>query len=55
MIHLLVVVLIAGVIVWLITSFLPMEAKIKQLFIGLTIFFLLLYILDFFGLINIPH
>ncbi len=54
LIGLLVVIAVVGLIVWLLTTFIPMDAKLKQLLVVVAIVGLLLVILKAFGVLNIP-
>lgn len=54
MIQLLVVLAVAGVVVWLFNYLIPMDAKFKTVINVLIGLFLFLFILDAFGLINMP-
>lgn len=44
-------ILLVGVLVWLITTFIPMEPKIKQLLVAIVMIFLILWLLQGFGLL----
>lgn len=54
MIQLLVVLAIAGVVVWLFNYLIPMDAKFKTVINVLIGLFLFLYVLDAFGLFSLP-
>lgn len=43
---------IVGLIVWAVTTFIPMPPKFQQLIYVITVVFLVLWILQGFGLIN---
>ena len=54
MIGLLVVLAIAGVVVWLFNYLIPMDPKFKMVINVLIGLFLFLYVLDAFGLYHLP-
>ncbi len=55
MIHILIVILIAGVVLWAVNYLIPMDVKFKTVLNVVACVFLLLYILYAFGLIgNMP-
>ena len=54
MISLLVVLIIVGVVLYLLNVLIPMDARIKTVINVLAGLFIFLYILDAFGLINLP-
>lgn len=51
-IELLLVIIIIGVIVWLVNSYIPMPPAIKSILNVVVFILLLIYILQFFGLIS---
>ena len=52
LITLIVVLVVVGVIMWLITSYIPMEPGVRKLLVIAVIIFLVLWILSAFGLLS---
>ncbi|MDX1836592.1 hypothetical protein DIZ81_00770 [Legionella taurinensis] len=52
LLNLIAVIIIAGVLMWLVNVFIPMPGAIKTLLNVLVLIVLILYILQFFGLIH---
>lgn len=50
---LLVLIIIAGVLLWCVNVFIPMAPMVKQLLNVLVVIILLLYVFQFFGLIKV--
>ena len=48
----LLVILIAGVLLWLVNTYVPMDRKIKSIFNIVVVIILIIWLLDAFGLIN---
>ncbi|WP_058534824.1 Thivi_2564 family membrane protein [Legionella saoudiensis] len=53
LLNLIVVIIVFGVALWLINAFIPMPGAIKSLLNILVLIVLIIYILQFFGLIHI--
>jgi len=53
LIHVVIVLIIAGVALWLIESFIPMDAKILRLLQAVVIIALVVWLLRVFGIINL--
>jgi len=52
LLNLIAVIVVFGVIMWLINAYIPMPGPIKSLLNVLVLIVLIIYILQFFGLIN---
>lgn len=52
LLNLIALIIIAGVLMWLVNVFIPMPGAIKTLLNVLVLIILILYILQFFGLIH---
>lgn len=48
----LLVILIVGVLLWLVNTYVPMDRKIKSIFNIVVVIILIIWLLDAFGLIN---
>lgn len=48
----LLVILIAGVLLWLVNTYVPMDRKIKSIFNAVVVIILIIWLLDVFGVIN---
>ncbi len=48
-----IVIIVVGVLLWLATTFIPMEAHIKQILVAVVVIGLVLWILSLF--VSIPH
>ncbi len=53
LIHVVLVLVVAGVLLWLIESFVPMDAKILRLLQAVVIIVLVLWLLRVFGIVNV--
>lgn len=53
LLHVILVLVIAGVLLWAIESFIPMDAKVLRLLQAVVIIVLILWLLRVFGIINI--
>jgi len=53
LVHVLLVLVVAGVALWLIESFIPMDAKILRLLQAVVIIVLVVWLLRVFGIINL--
>lgn len=52
LLNLILLIIVAGVLMWLINVFIPMPAAIKSLLNVLVLLILIIYILQFFGIIK---
>lgn len=52
LLNLIALIIVAGVLLWLVNAFIPMPAAIKSLLNILVLIVLIIYILQFFGIIN---
>lgn len=52
LLNLIALIIVVGVVLWLINAFIPMPAAIKSLLNILMVIVLVIYILQFFGVIN---
>lgn len=52
LLNLIALIIVVGVVLWLINAFIPMPAAIKSLLNILMVIVLIIYILQFFGVIN---
>jgi hypothetical protein len=53
LIHVVIVLIVAGVALWLIESFIPMDAKILRLLQAVVIIVLVVWLLRVFGIVNL--
>ena len=53
LIHVVVVLVIAGVVLWLIESFIPMDRKVLRLLQAVVIIVLVVWLLRVFGIVNL--
>jgi cytochrome c biogenesis protein CcdA len=53
LLHVLLVLVVAGVLLWLIESFIPMDSRVLRLLQAVTIIVLVIWLLRVFGIINI--
>ena len=53
LLNLLAIIIIFGIVMWLINTFIPMPAGIKAVLNIVVLIIVILYALDFFGLVNI--
>ena len=51
LLNVIVVLLVVGVLLWLVNSFIPMDGKIKSLLNGVVVIFVVLWLLQTFGLL----
>ena len=47
----LIVLIVAGILLWLVNSYIPMDGKIKRIFNAVVVFVLVIWLLKAFGLI----
>ena len=52
MIHVVIVLIVVGVLLWLVNSMVPMDAKIKQILNVVVVIAVVLWLLSFFGLLD---
>ncbi len=52
LLNLIALIIVAGVLLWLVNAFIPMPAAIKSLLNVLVLIVLIIYVLQFFGIIN---
>ena len=53
LIHVIIVLIVAGIALWLIESFIPMDAKILRLLQAVVIIVLVVWLLRVFGIVNV--
>ncbi len=53
LLHVVIVLIVAGVALWLIESFIPMDAKVLRLLQAVVIIVLVVWLLRVFGIINL--
>lgn len=49
---LLITIVVVGVVLWLVNSFIPMDGKVKNILNGVVIIFLVLWLLQAFGVLG---
>lgn len=54
MIHLMIAIALLGLVVWLITTYVPMPAPFKTIIIVIAVVILVLYLMQTFGFVDIP-
>jgi hypothetical protein len=52
LIHLVVILIVIGVLLWLVNNFIPMEGRIKQILNGVVIIAVILWLLQVFGVFS---
>ncbi len=52
MIHVLVVIVVVGVLLWAVTTYVPMAQPIKGILVGVVVLALVLWLLSVFGLLD---
>jgi hypothetical protein len=52
LIHLVIVLIVVGVILWLINTYLPMDGKIKSILNGVVVIAVVLWLLQAFGVLG---
>lgn len=55
MLSLVITLIVIGVLLWLVTTYIPMDATIKRIIIIVVIVCVVLYVLAAFGLLNHAH
>lgn len=53
MVTVLLVIIVVGVLVWLACRFIPMQPPFQQLLIGVAVIFVVLYLLQAFGVLHL--
>jgi len=53
LIHVVIVLVVAGIALWLIESFIPMDAKVLRLLQAVVIIVLVVWLLRVFGIVNL--
>ena len=54
MLHIAIVLIVIGVLLWLVTTYIPMNDTIKKLLIAVVVIMTVLWLLNGFGLLDIP-
>jgi hypothetical protein len=52
MIELIITIVVVGLLLWLVETFIPLDAKVKLLLQVVVILILVLYVLNFFGILT---
>ncbi|HMI31778.1 MAG TPA: Thivi_2564 family membrane protein [Candidatus Limnocylindrales bacterium] len=52
LIHIVLVLIVVGVLLWLVNSFIPMDAKIKSILNIIVIIFVIIWLLQAFGILG---
>jgi len=52
LLSLIVTIAVVGLLLWLVNSFIPMEGTVKRILNGVVIFFLVLWLLQSFGILG---
>lgn len=55
LISVVIVLIVIGVVLWLVTSYIPMDANIKKIIVAVVIIVTVLWLLQSFGLLNSLH
>lgn len=55
MLTVLLVIIVVGVLLWLACKFIPMEPPIKQILVAVAVIFLVLYLLQVFGILGLVN
>lgn len=53
LIQLVIVLIVIGVLLWLVNSYIPMDSKIKQILNGVVVIAVVLWLLNVFGLLSV--
>jgi hypothetical protein len=53
LIHVLLVLVVVGVLLWLVNRFIPMQGTIKSILNGIVVIMVVLWLLQVFGLLNL--
>jgi hypothetical protein len=53
LIHIIVVLVVLGLVLWLITNFIPMDARITRLLQVVVVIILVIWLLKVFGIVNL--
>lgn len=52
LIQLIIIIAVVGVLLWLVTTYIPMEANIKRILVAVVVIALVLWLLNVFGLFD---
>jgi hypothetical protein len=52
LIHIVLVLIVVGVLLWLVNSFIPMDAKIKSILNIIVVIFVIIWLLQAFGILG---
>ena len=52
LIHIIIVLIIVGVLLWLVNNYIPMDGKIKSILNAVVVIFVILWLLQAFGLLS---
>jgi hypothetical protein len=52
LLHVLLILIVVGVVLWLINNYIPMDGKIKNILNGVVVIVVILWLLQVFGLIG---
>lgn len=55
MIQVMLVIIVVGVLLWLATTYIPMDATIKKILVGVVVICLVLWLLQVFGLLHLAN
>jgi hypothetical protein len=47
------VIIVVGVLLWLVTTYVPMDATIKRILVGVVVILLVLWLLQVFGVLSL--
>ena len=53
LIQLVIVLIVVGVLLWLVNSYIPMDSKIKQILNGVVVIAVVLWLLNVFGVLSV--
>jgi len=53
LIQLVIVLIVVGVLLWLVNSYIPMDSKIKQILNGVVVIAVVLWLLNVFGVLGV--
>jgi len=54
-IHVFVVLIVVGVLLWLVNNYIPMASSIKKILNAVVVIIVVLWLLNIFGLLLLPH
>jgi hypothetical protein len=52
LLHVVIILIVVGVLLWLVNSYIPMQATIKKILNGVVVIAVVLWLLNVFGLLN---